>query len=128
MKLNLLKYIPYGASPVAQWERTCLSMQEMWIQPLGLEDPLEKEITTHSSISCLENSMDRGAWWATVLRVATSQTQLSGHTCIHLELFVKLLVKNLPAMWEMWVLSLGWEDPLEKEMASHYSILTWEIP
>ena len=50
MKLNLLKYIPYGASPVAQWERTCLSMQEMWIQPLGLEDPLEKEMATRSSI------------------------------------------------------------------------------
>ena len=50
MKLNLLKYIPYGASPVAQWERTCLSMKEMWIQPLGLEDPLEKEMATRSSI------------------------------------------------------------------------------
>ena len=36
-------------------------------------------------------------------------------------------VKNLPAMWEMWVLLLGWEDPLEKEMATHSSILAWEI-
>ena len=32
-------------------------------------------------------------------------------------------VKNLPAMWETWVRSLGWEDPLEKEMATHSSIL-----
>ena len=31
-------------------------------------------------------------------------------------------------MQEMWVLSLGWEDPLEKEMAPHSSILAWEIP
>ena len=31
-------------------------------------------------------------------------------------------------MQEMWVLSLGWEDPLEKEMATHSSILAWEIP
>ena len=31
-------------------------------------------------------------------------------------------------MQETWVLSLGWEDPLEKEMATHSSILTWEIP
>ena len=38
------------------------------------------------------------------------------------------LMKNLPAMLETWVLSLGWEDPLEKEMATHSSILTWEIP
>ena len=31
-------------------------------------------------------------------------------------------------MQEMWVQSLGWEDPLEKEMATHFSILAWEIP
>ena len=38
------------------------------------------------------------------------------------------MVKNLPAMWETWVQSLGWEDPLEKEMASHSSILAWKNP
>ena len=38
------------------------------------------------------------------------------------------MVKNLPAMQEMQVWSLGWEDPLEKEMATHSSILGWEIP
>ena len=38
------------------------------------------------------------------------------------------MVKNLPAMQETWVQSLGWEDPLEKEMATHYSILAWRIP
>ena len=37
------------------------------------------------------------------------------------------LVKNPPAMWEIWVWSLGWEDPLEKEKATHSSILTWRI-
>ena len=37
-------------------------------------------------------------------------------------------VKNLPAMHEMWVRSLGREDALEKEMATHSSILAWEIP
>ena len=37
-------------------------------------------------------------------------------------------VKNLPAMQETWVQSLGWEDPLEKGMATHSSILAWEIP
>ena len=41
---------------------------------------------------------------------------------------VAQLVKNLPAMWETWVRSLGWEDPLEKEMATHSSILAWRIP
>ena len=38
------------------------------------------------------------------------------------------LVKNLPAMWETWVHSLGWEDPLEKGMPPHSSILAWRIP
>ena len=37
-------------------------------------------------------------------------------------------VMNLPAMQETWVQSLGWEDPLEKEMATHSSILAWRIP
>ena len=39
-----------------------------------------------------------------------------------------LVAKNLPAMQEMQVPSLGWEDPLEKEMTTHSSILAWEIP
>ena len=38
------------------------------------------------------------------------------------------LVKNPPAMWETRVPSLGWEDPLEKEMATHSSVLAWRIP
>ena len=38
------------------------------------------------------------------------------------------MVKCLPAMRETWVLSLGWEDPLEKEMATHSSTLAWKIP
>ena len=37
-------------------------------------------------------------------------------------------VKRLPTMRETWVRSLGWEDPLEKEMATHSSILAWKIP
>ena len=38
------------------------------------------------------------------------------------------LVKNLPAMQETWVQSLGWEDPLEKGKATHSTILAWRIP
>ena len=41
---------------------------------------------------------------------------------------VAQLVKNLPAMWETWVRSLGWEDALEKGKATHSSILAWRIP
>ena len=38
------------------------------------------------------------------------------------------MVMNLPTMWETWVQSLGQEDPLEKEIATHSSILAWRIP
>ena len=40
---------------------------------------------------------------------------------------VSQMVKNLPAMQETWIRSLGWEDALEKGMATHSSILTWRI-
>ena len=41
---------------------------------------------------------------------------------------VAQVVKNLPAIWETRVRSLGWEDPLEKGMVTHSSILAWRIP
>ena len=41
---------------------------------------------------------------------------------------VAQLVKNLPAIWETWVQSLSWEDPLEEGMATHSSILAWRMP
>ena len=41
---------------------------------------------------------------------------------------VAQLVKKQPAMWETWVQSLGWEDPIKKGMATHSSVLAWRIP
>ena len=49
------------------------------------------------------------------------------HTVLRASLVAQRL-KRLPAMWETWVQSLGREDPLEKEMATHSSILAWRIP
>ena len=43
-------------------------------------------------------------------------------------ILVAQMVKNLPTMQETWVWSLGWEDPLEEDMATHSSILAWRIP
>ena len=40
---------------------------------------------------------------------------------------VAQMVKNLPAMWETWIQSLGWEDSLEEGMTTHSSILAWRI-
>ena len=52
-------------------------MWETWVSSLGWEDSLEKGTATHSSILAWRIPLDRGAWWATVYRVAKSQTQLS---------------------------------------------------
>ena len=88
--------------------------------------------------SCLENPMDRGAWRATVHGAAKSQTRLSDftHTHTHTHTYICTncnvdhkgfpsgsAVKNPPAMQETQVQSLGWEDPLQKEMATHSNIL-----
>ena len=53
-------------------------MQEILVQPLGWEDPLEEGMATHSSILAWRIPMDRGAWKDTVYGVAKGQTQLSG--------------------------------------------------
>ena len=54
------------------------------------------------------------------------------HICYTLQYswasLVAQLVKNLPAMREAWVESLGWKDPLKKGKATHFSILAWRIP
>ena len=70
--------------------------------------------------------MDRGIWQATVHGVAKSQTRLSDAASQ-----VVLVVKNQTAMQETFergVLSLGQDNPLEKGMATHSSILAWRIP
>ena len=51
----------------------------------------------------------------------------SGSHCVCWASLVAQSVKNLPAVQENWVRSLGWEDPLDKEMATHSSILAWKI-
>ena len=59
-----------GSSLVAQMVKCLTEMQETWVQSLGWEYPLEKDI-------CLENSIDGGAWWAPVHWVTKSWTQLN---------------------------------------------------
>ena len=147
-------------------------MQETQVRFPGQEDPLEKDMATHSSYSCLENPMDRGACQATVHGVARVGHDLVTKppprepvgvsdavlftTCIQsgppgkswentngseqllwnvVKLSRKILgyssvsaVKSLPArlcnaMQKAWVQSLGQEDPLEEETATHASTL-----
>ena len=65
------------ASPVAQMVKNLAAMQETQVQSLGQEDPLQKRLTTHSSILAWRIPMDRGAWQATVHGFTKSQTKLS---------------------------------------------------
>ena len=87
---------------------------------------------------CLEKPMDRGAWTVTIRRVTQSQTRLKQLSTArpwnwqnftpHRTSLVAQTVKHLPALRETEVRSLGWEDALEKAMATHFSTLAWKMP
>ena len=96
------------------------------VQSLGEEDPLEKETATHSSILPWEIPWTEETGGLQSTESQKSQTQLSDeHTHTYL---YSLVVRNLPGMQVIQVQSLSWEDSLEEEMATHSSILPWEIP
>ena len=59
---------------VAKTVKNPPAIRETWVQSLGWEDPLEEDMTTHSSILALRIPMNQGAWWATVYVVTKSQT------------------------------------------------------
>ena len=104
-------------------------MQKTQVQSLGQEDPPGEGNGNPLQYSCLENSMDRGAWWATVHWVAKeSDTTEQLHFRATLDFPGSSAVKNLPAVQETLVGFLGQEDPLEKGKAIHSSILAWRIP
>ena len=95
----------------------------------------------------IHSSVDRHLGWFHVLAIGNSTT---GNTRVHVSFWAMFFLrymprsgiagshgraslvarrlKHLPAMRETWVWYLGWEDPLEKEMAIHCSILAWRIP
>ena len=62
---------------VAKLVKNLPAVQESWVRSLGWEDPLEKEMATHSSVLAWKNLIDRGAWWAAVHGVAKSRARLS---------------------------------------------------
>ena len=71
------KFANLWASLMAQTAKSLLTKQETRVQCLGSEDPLEKGVTTHSSILAWRIPTDRGAWPATVQGVAKSRIRLS---------------------------------------------------
>ena len=147
-------FLPEWASLVAQIVKNLPAMWETWVQSLGWEDSLEDGMATHSSILAWRIPTDWGVWRATVHEVAKSPTRLSDQTWHTLAWIFVLnvllglrvpgsspfslgnlltslvaqMVKRLTTMQETQVQSLGQEDPLEKEMATHSSILAWRIP
>ena len=78
--------------------------------------------------SCLENPRDGGAWWAAISGVAQSGTRLKQLSSSSKTSLVVQTVQCLSTMRETWIRSLGWEDPLEKEMAIHSRTIAWKIP
>ena len=60
--------------------KNLLALQETWVQSMGWEDPLEKEMAAHSSVLAWKNPMDRGAWRATVHGVTESDITENAHT------------------------------------------------
>ena len=97
----------------------------MRVRSLGQEDPLQKEMATHSSTLARKISWTEGP--GGLLPMGLQKVGHDWATSLSLSL-VAQLVKNLPAMQETWVQFLGREDPLEKGMATHFSILAWRIP
>ena len=85
-------------------------MWETWAWSLGWEDPLEKGKATHSSIL---------VWRILYSPWGHKESDMTEWLSLNWASLVAQLVKNPPAMWETWVRSLGWEDPLEKGKATH---------
>ena len=93
---------PFWASLVAQTVRNPPTMQEIWVQSLGWEDPLEKGMATHSSILAWRIAINRGAWWATVHRASESDTT-EGLSTQHRDIRA--------SCWNLWFhcfLTLAW--------------------
>ena len=94
--------------------------QETWVQPLGQENPLEEEMTTHFSILTWRIPMDRGAWWATVHRVTKSHTWLKQHSS------TILLNLHNPVITILWRIIQSSQRALELWSDLRY-VKLWEV-
>ena len=100
------------------------------VWPLGQEDPLEEEMATNSSILVwrIPWTEEPGRLQFMGLQGVRHDWSDLAHTSTYWASLVAQMVKNSPTKQETWIQSLGWEDPLEKLMATHSSILAWRIP
>ena len=120
-----------GASLEAQRLKRLPAMRETWVRSLGREDPLEKGMATHSSILAW-----RIPWTEEPGRLQSMGSQRVGHdwatslsftfmSYIGLPRWLSVKRTHLPVQ-EMQIWTLGWENLLEKAMATHSSILAWK--
>ena len=66
--------------------------------------------------------------WISFWNISTCVGAVCGDEHVLWTSLAAQMVKHLPMMWVTWVRPLGWEDPLEKGMATHSSIFAWKIP
>ena len=106
-----------------------------WFSDFSISPPLSLSV---KNLSCTKRAVNWKAKTSiyciqTLAECVICAVECSCHTagdlliCLHRASLVAQTVKHLPAMWETWVQSLGWEDPLKKEMATHSNTLAWKI-
>ena len=109
---------------MAQTVKRLSTMRETWARSLGREDPLEKKLAAHSNTIAYKIP-----WTEEPGRLQSMGSQRVRHDWVT-PLWASLvaqMVKRLPAVQKTRVQSLGQEEPLEKEMATHSSTLAWKI-
>ena len=85
-------------------------------------------VANHASFYRTEQVLGCGASVLKWIQSWANHICLPGTKANYVTFLVAQMVKCLPTVRETWVRSLGWEDPLEKDMATHCSILAWKIP
>ena len=106
------------------------------LKPMSIESVMHPTISSSVSpfSSCLQCFPASGSFPMSQFFASGGQSVGASHSADKTQLscnwasLVAQMVKNLPAIQETWVQSLGWEDPLEKGMATHSGTLAWRIP
>ena len=98
-------------------------VQETPVQPLGLEDPLEEEMATYSSILTWRNPKDRGTWRATVQRVRKTQTQLIYWACKS----TKFLCKAILAVFKRNTYTQCWHKKRKQQQQCPFQHTKWLV-
>ena len=132
----VLSYFSHGQLFATLWTVACQAPSSMGFSSKKLEriavlssrgSSWCRDQTQVSCISCTASEFFTHwhTWEASRLYTFNKHTDLKTSLLTSL---VARMVKHLPTMWETWLWPLGWEDPLEKEMATHSSTLDWKNP